>query len=303
MEQKIEMRKMRDFSAKINATFEFLRQNFKPLVKAIIYIAGPAILAQSVVYGYYNRSVVNLTSTGRQAPDGFASFLGEFSLWLGLTILLGGIAYVMLVAVVGEYVRIYDTKPFPSRIEVNEVWNGVKGYLFSLTGALIVSAVVIMVGIVLLILPGVYVMIVLSLMAPVLIMERKSLGESFTRSFALITDKWWSTFGLLFVTGLISVFMGYMFVIPQVIFTFLITFNSVSENPTALPLWYEVGLIFSSMLYMMGATFLRAIPVLAIMFQYFNLVERKEAAGLMAKLDTFGQTPQPNSAADAHESY
>lgn len=303
MEQKIEMRKMRDFSAKINATFEFLRQNFKPLVKAIIYIAGPVILAQSVMYGYYNRSVVNLTSTGRQAPDGFASFLGEFSLWLGLTILLGGIAYVMLVAVVGEYVRIYDTKPFPSRIEVNEVWNGVKGYLFSLTGALIVSAVVIMVGIVLLILPGVYVMIVLSLMAPILIMERKSLGESFTRSFALITDRWWSTFGLLFVTGLISGFMGYMFAIPQVIFTFLITFNSVSENPTDLPLWYEVGLIFSSMLYMMGATFLRAIPVLAIMFQYFNLVERKEAAGLMAKLGSFGQTPQPNSAADAHESY
>ena len=217
--------------------------------------------------------------------------------------MLGGIAYLILVAVVGEYVRIYDSKPFPSTIEVGEVWDGVKGYLFSLTGALIVSAIVIMVGIVLLILPGVYVMIVLSLMAPVIIIERKSMGDSFTRSFSLITDKWWSTFVLLLVTGLISGFMGYMFAIPQVIFTFLITFNSVSENPTALPLWYEVGLILSSMFYMIGATFLRAIPILAIMFQYFNLVERKEAAGLMAKLDTFGQTPQPNSAADAHESY
>lgn len=302
MEQKIEMRKMRDFSAKINATFEFLRQNFKPLFKAIAYIAGPAILAQGVVYGYYNRSVINLTSAGQQG-NGIFSFLGEFSLWLGLTLLLGGIAYVILVAVVGEYVRIYDSKPFPSTIEVTEVWDGVKGYLFSLTGALIVSAIVIMVGIVLLILPGVYVMIVLSLMAPVIIIERKSMGESFTRSFSLITDKWWSTFGLLFVTGLISGFMGYMFAIPQFIFTFLITFNSVSENPTVQPLWYEVGLILSSTLYMTGAAFLRAIPILAIMFQYFNLVERKEAAGLMSKLDTFGQTPQPNSAADAHESY
>ena len=79
MEQKIEMRKMRDFSAKINATFEFLRQNFKPLFKAIAYIAGPAILAQGVVYGYYNRSVINLTAAGQQG-DGIFSFLGEFSL-------------------------------------------------------------------------------------------------------------------------------------------------------------------------------------------------------------------------------
>lgn len=293
---------MRDFSAKINATFEFLRQNFKPLLKAVTYIAGPFILLQGLVYGYYNKTVVNLSTIG-EGSGGFFAFLSEFSLWLGLTILFGGIAYVLLLAVVGEYVRLYDARPYPSAIEVNEVWEGVKENVLSLTGSLIVSVIVVVVGILLLIIPGIYVAIVLALIGPIIVIERKPLGEAFTRCFSLITDKWWSTFGLIFVTGLISGFMGYMFAIPQLVFTFLITFNSVSESGQPQPIWYEAGLIISSVVYMIGATFLRAIPILAVTFQYYNLVERKEAAGLMAKLDTFGQAPQAGSAQNANETY
>ena len=35
----------------------------------------------------------------------------------------------------------------------------------------------------------------------------------------------------------------------------------------------------------------QALPLLAAMFQYFNLVERKEAKGLMSRIESFGEAP------------
>ncbi len=45
----IEYHHTRDFSRKMNATFEFIRQNFKSLGKSILVIAGPPVLVASLI--------------------------------------------------------------------------------------------------------------------------------------------------------------------------------------------------------------------------------------------------------------
>lgn len=45
----IKYHQLRDFSEKINVTFLFIKQNFKSLAKALIYIAGPPALMVSLV--------------------------------------------------------------------------------------------------------------------------------------------------------------------------------------------------------------------------------------------------------------
>ena len=49
----IEFHHTRDFSKKMNVTFEFIRQNFKALGKSILFIAGPPVLVASMMIGSF----------------------------------------------------------------------------------------------------------------------------------------------------------------------------------------------------------------------------------------------------------
>lgn len=292
---KIELRKTRDFSAKINATFEFIRENLMPLGKCLLYIGGPFFLLQGVFAGIYARESLSLGAAGTEI---FGVF-GELALWLGLMFISGGLGYVASIIVVFEYLNLYENKPEEKVITVSEVWEKFQASFFSVLVAGIVVTVAVVIGVLFLIIPGIYLSIPLTLLIPIILVERKSLGEAFSRCFSLITDKWWSTFGLLFVVGLIVGFMGFIFSIPQAVFTFLGIFHQASENfSTELPLWQEVGIMLTSIFQTVGVSLLRGIVLIALAFQYYNLVERRDAKGIMDKLNQFGQavdtTPRAN---------
>jgi hypothetical protein len=59
-----------------------------------------------------------------------------------------------------------------------------------------------------------------------------------------------------------------------------------------MPMWQQAGMVVSSMFYSIGANLLQAIVFVAIAFQFYNLIERKEAKGLMNKLESFGKTTE-----------
>jgi len=291
---KIELRKTRDFSAKINATFDFIRENLVPLGKCLLYIGGPFFLLQGVFAGIYARESLSLGAAGSEI---FGVF-GELALWLGLMAVSGGLGYVASIIIVFEYLNLYENKPEEKVITVSEVWEKFQSSFFSVLVGGIVVTVTVVVGILFLIIPGIYLSIPLTLLIPIIIVERKSLGEAFSRCFSLITDKWWSTFGLLFIVGLIVGFMGFIFSIPQIVFTFLGAFHQASDSSVELPMWQEVGLMLTSIFQTVGVSLLRGIVLIALAFQYYNLVERRDAKGIMDKLNQFGQavdtTPRTN---------
>lgn len=283
---KIELRKTRDFSAKINATFEFIRENLVPLGKCLLYIGGPFFLLQGIFTGFYTRQTLSMGVAGSEI---FGVF-GELAVWLGLMAISSGLGYVAAIVVVFEYLNLYEHKPEEKVITVGEVWEKFQSSFFSVFIAGIVVTVAVLIGFLFLIIPGLYLSVPLTLLIPIIIVERKSLGEAFSRCFNLITDKWWSTFGLLFVVSIIVGFMGAIFAIPQMVFTFLGAFHQASENFSAeLPLWQEVGLMLTTIFQTMGASLLNGIVLIALAFQYYNLVERREAKGIMDKLNQFGQ--------------
>ena len=225
----------------------------------------------------------------------------QLMFWIAFLFLFSILSYAVSLIVINEYVRQYELRPYPARIEPSDIWPRVRTLVLPLIGVSIAVSIILIVSFFMLIIPFFYLAVVLSLLGPLLVIEGKGFGQAFSRCFSLITDKWWSTFGLIFVTTLIAVFMAMMFSLPQAILNVLILAHKTSgDNP---PLWQEIAFLLANIIYSLGSSLLQTIPLIAIIFQYYNLVERKEAAGLMAKLDTFGQTPQPNSAADAHESY
>lgn len=298
MQSKVELRRTRDFSEKINATFEFSRQNLKPLGKALLYITGPFIVLQGLFNGLYQKEILG---TGLRSFELFTR--GEDALiWLGMAYIFILLGYVSSLIVVYEYLRLSETRTNNQSIEVSELWDEVKRNYLPMIGSLFIMLIIIMIGVILLVLPGIYLMVVFSLIPPIMIIEKMGFSDAISRAFKLIAEKWWSTFGLIIIMSIIVGFMALIFSVPQVIFTFLLALHG-SDASLQAPLWQEAGMIISSIIYSAGAGLLQSLIFMSLGFQLYNLIERKEAKGLMSKLESFGKPTEQQNSTNTNETY
>jgi len=295
-QKKINFQQTRSFGEKINATFEFIAQNFKPLLKCLIYITGPFLLITGFFLGLYFDSYTAMMPELLEDPDsgppfGFLADMGIYMAGLTISSILGS---VMIVTTTYEYVVLYQERPELTEITVEEVWKDVKRDFLMVFITMIGLSVVIIFGFLFFILPGLILAIFLSIIYIVQIKERVGFSKAFSRSISLVSGKWWSTFGLLIITGLIQSSMGFVFMIPT--YSLLVVDLMHTVDPG---LGYEadqsilnqVFYILTSIIYSLGASLLYAIPLIALAFQYYNLVERKEASGLMEQIQSMS-TPE-----------
>ncbi|RPI64561.1 MAG: hypothetical protein EHM44_03045 [Ignavibacteriales bacterium] len=273
--QKIEFQRYRDFGQIINATFEFLRENFKQLAKAVIYLVGPFILLTGIFGGLYQKDLFSFTSTIKS--------LSEFGIAFGLYIFFAILTSLVLVSTVYSYILLYLKRQDDIPIEVDEVWLMVKSKTLKILLFSIGYGLVTVFATILLIIPGIYVSVSLMIIYIVGLNEDKGFFDSMSRSFFLIKNKWWFTFGLLLVLSLIQGFLGFLFQIPQYIAMFVVAFNSAEGNATSSTT--EIIFIVTTIISSLNFIFY-SISLIGIAFHYFSLVEQKEAKGLLDKIES-----------------
>jgi len=282
----INLSRRRKFGQKLNATFEFIRQNAGGLFKSILYLAGPLILITSALVIYLQRDLFLITEGN--SGDPFAMF-NAFSSSFGWTYALSVISTALLIAIVYDYMVLYQTKK-SNQIEVSEVWQLVRNDFFRvLVGGFLVSIVVI-IGFFLFILPGVILAVLLSPIFIIMVKEKLNVFSAFSRSFNLVSGKWWSTFGIIVVSSVIQLIVTLVLILPFEGIKFLIGFNAL-EGPDQEYLnnsFFQIIDIAISSVTMLGGYFIYTILLIAIGFQYYNLVELKEASGLMEDIDQIG---------------
>lgn len=273
--RKIEFQQYRDFGQILSATFEFLRENFKPLGKALIFLVGPFILLSGIFGGLYQKEIFSFTPT--------STSLSQFGLSFGIYVLFSFLTVMMLINTIYSYITIYIKKEDESVIEVDDVWNEVKKNILKIILLSIGYTITTILAFVLLIIPGIYVSVALMILYIVAIHEDKGYFDAMSRCFYLIKNKWWFTFGLLFVLGLIQGFMGFLFQIPQYIAMFFVAFNSFdgSGMDSTTEIIFIVTTIISSLNFLFYS-----ISFVGIAFHYFSLVEQKEAKGLLNKIES-----------------
>lgn len=288
MKPAITLLQQRDFGQKINATFDFVIQNFKPLILAVLYIAGPPALIGGFFMGSYQSGILDIQkSILKDGSDGIwnSSFTNTISS-VGFLAIFLGMASIAATLAVNAYMLEYEEGN--RNITPEMVWNRLKGYILKSIGFTIVMFFVVIVATLFFILPGIYVGIVLSLMYIVMMRENLDLGDTFRRCFYLITDKWWSTFGLLIIMGLISGIIGYIFQIP----TLIVTLSSILQIGDGMnDIWSTVGGVIATV----GSVLVRTLVVVAIAFQYYNLVERRDGSGILGAIDNIGKTETPRT--------
>ncbi|HAK76027.1 MAG TPA: hypothetical protein DCM71_03755 [Runella sp.] len=276
----------RDFGQKINATFDFVVQNFKPLAISLLYIAGPLSLVGGFFMGSYQSGILEMQKSvlesGSSSFDGIYQMVGTVFLLSFFLIL----ANIISSLVIGAYFLEYEAGNRNITPEI--VWNRLKGYIGKALIFNFVMGIAVVAGIVFFLLPGIYLGVTLSLMTMILMRENLDLGDTFRRCFYLIKDKWWSTFGLLFVMGIVSSIIGYAFQIPTLILTVMSSLQVKLANT-------EVLMTISGVIATVGGGLVRSLVLIAIVFQYYNLVERREGSGILGAIDNIGKTDTPRT--------
>jgi hypothetical protein len=294
--QESDFREQRDFGQKFSATFDFISAHWRGLGRALLYIVLPAALIRGVLASLFQQQL--LSNPGRTTGRfrGSAGMFEQLALvgrmtstplyWFSISM---GIAFfTLLVLTVYSYVLLcmrpgYGTQP----VTPGEVWQVVKEHLIGAFFSYFGLALLLLLGFVFFMVPGIYLSVGLSLFFAVKVFEGKGFGASISRSLQLTRGKWWSTFGLLFVMFLtLFIVMG---VIGATIGALAITFPR--QMLGGYQNFMQVFTIAISAL--SGFINLLIYPpiLLAIAFQYFNLVERQDGTGLRNMVNQLGQAP------------
>jgi hypothetical protein len=314
--------KERDFGAKISATFEFISAHWRPLGKCLLYFVLPGALLMGIGLGLFTNSMYNQmggamgkATYSRQLggpveiaqPYGSSPF-GSFNFGgMAVGMLATMLSFLLLVGTVYGYLRARLRLPAATPITPAVVWAEIKGrmgkmlliivlvgvaYMAVVLGAVALFALFVrnggdsvwsaLLGMPLLFSLVVYLAIVLSLFFPVLWLEDGNVFTTVSRCFQLIKGRWWATFGLLAVIGIIQGAMSIVFVIPQ----YAVMIGKMMHVPG---LSSDVLGLVAQCIYAVGIMFTYTIPLLAVAFQYFHLAEQKEGWGLRLLVDALGQ--------------
>ena len=182
---------------------------------------------------------------------------GSFGLWL-LAAIAAAAGVIGTFWLQGAFVKaVQDVRDGTFDSSTEDIFRAVTPVLGTLVLAGILAGLGIGVGFLLLIVPGVILLTWWAVIAPVIVVENKSVMESFGRSRQLVGGHFWTVLGIVVVTGILTGVAGG---ILRLVFAFL-------------PRFLEI---------LLGGTISQAVvapfSAIALTLTYFKLREVKEAA-------------------------
>jgi hypothetical protein len=293
MTPNIELSKNRDFGEIITDTFIFTRQNLKPLLKCFFIFCGFFIVA-SILFGIIEQTKTVGLVNGSQFPGAFSNRFSTnstnlFGIEYFVLIILMVLNYAAMPVTIYSYIALYKEKgnipPTPI-----EVWGYFKYFYLKVLGSLILVSILLVIGTAVCLIPGIYLFPILTLIFPIMIFENTSFSYAFNRSFRLIKDNWWPTFGVFIVIGLI-VYVALLIVILP---TTVLNLGSLFLHPgKGMHLSLTLTIITNILQHLCYVFFI--VPTVTVSLCYFNLSEKTENTGLLSRLNNLGNTNADNS--------
>ena len=279
--QYIQFKKQRELGEIISVTFKFLRENYRALIKSITQVVAPTFILLIAALAYYTYTVAGSPLAAIEGNSG--EFIISFFI-LAVTLLL---FYASLYGTILHYIKSYIENN--GTVDEAEIKTGAQDDLGKLFMVFIISAVIVFTGLILFIIPGIYLMVPLSLVATVLVFNKMSLGDSISYGFSLVKDHWWTTFFSIVVIWLLVYVIGLIFQLPLIIYTSIKMITIAQEGSLADPVsnsdWVFIllNVVSSVIQYLLSSIF-----VIALAFIYFNLNEHKNLTGTYETIDKLG---------------
>ena len=216
----IKLQKERDFNALISDTFEFIRQEIKPLGQSLLTYAGPFILITAFLGAMYQSSVFTGFGDLEKSNNPFGFLQQMYGIKYQLYIMSSAISQVILTLVIYGYIYLYATRG-KDNFSPEDVWRMVGKHFIPVFFMTLALGIIIALGFVAFIIPGIFLAVALTFTIYAKIAEGLSFGDAMRRSINLVKDYWWLTFGVLIIIYFIASFSGSIFLIPQMVMIFL----------------------------------------------------------------------------------
>lgn len=277
MKENIELARVRGFSDIMSDSFGLFRQNFKPLMKCCLVICGlfiAANIASSIFAKAGNEEVSTLSG------------LGLFNIAISL------LSYFSLILTTLSYYALYKEKGNKAP-QLVEVWGYFRYYFFRFILSNFLLFLLVIAGSFLCLIPGIYIGVVLSLFAPIMVMENGNLQYSFNKAFKIIKDNWWFTFGLLLIISIITSVVFLALMIPTFVIYGMGDLIAGKNLDGLANVLSAVTIGIGQLLWVLLVT--------AVTLIYFTLTEHKEGTSLLDRINTFGKNDNSASALSSEQ--
>ncbi len=271
MEQKeIHFQQKRELGVIISDSFDFLKQEIKPISRLVLIYVLPFIILYAFGQVYLQRNVLSGIDLSNQ--ELLMENIGPFYANLFVFLFFGLFIQSLLVGTFYSYIEAY-IKLGKGNFEFTDISSKFFANSLLAMGANLVFAIIMFFGIIMCILPGIYFANTFSLLVIIFIYEKKGLGDALSRSWKLVNTQWWNTL-ILNLLGIAMVWLASMFMsIPGIVMGVSDNLLSgIQTEPVDYPSWYWVLTGLSTAI----STILLIIPFTFQAFQYFNLEEREK---------------------------
>ncbi|MCH7413357.1 hypothetical protein MM213_07675 [Belliella sp. R4-6] len=278
MENYLPLRKRRELGTILSDTFAFSRNNVKQLYSVLVKTCGIPFLVVILASAYYQYVLMN--------PEP-ATVAVEIGLALLAMVLAGGIFYAISAATVYSFINEYEV----NKGLVNEanVIDNAKGKFGGLILLVIVSYFMLVFGFVFFVIPGIYFLVPLGIVFPLMVLRNTSVGSSISQSFELIKGYWWVTFGTILVVVIIISLISVAFSMPAFIYLMIKTAIVVSQSSVnALGTPNDFIYLILATLGNAASYILSIIMLIALAIVYYDLDEEKNNTGIRQKIEELG---------------
>lgn len=277
-EQKIDLRRVRDFSENISDTFLFIKQHFKSLLYSFVAIAGIFMLSTAIAGGLYQSQFgeifKDILSGSKRQLETMQVYGVRYFILIGLSIL----NLVAMQVVVAAYMKLYAQNGQAPTVEV--VWGEFRKYYLKVVVLSLPVYLLILIGMVFCLLPGFYLGVVLMPFQVILVMEDKSMSAAFNRCFSIIKNNFWTSFGIYVVVYIIYA-VGAMFISSiAAVISGLLSYLTTKDISSTIGVATSILNIFSYIFYV--------IFFVSIVLHYFTLVEQFDGTGIINRLEKLG---------------
>lgn len=279
--EKINFREIKDLGGVLQDASKFIRQNFMQMMKPAFAVAIiPAVLGGILLAGGMKSMFMLSVESPGDPTAVFANMAGMVPGYI-LLFVAHLASYTIFIAYVKAYVSGVENITFSDLMSVLKS----KGVLLFFGS--IVLLIAIYVGLILCVIPGVYLAIVLAHFYPVVIIEEVGFATGWKRCFHLIRDNWWPTFGLYFVTYLISMGLFVVFYIPTYLtMMFQMVESSQEGDPTAA--FETMGTMMSMLMpfYFLLSLVMSVLYAVVSSMKYYSLVESRDGSAEKELIDS-----------------
>ena len=303
---RIEFYRQRTFSEKLNVTFQFIRENWKPLLKYSFYIIMPVCLIQTLATNAFFDTYIGLivSSTGGNIfNDSMYNFFVNYGIMM-LCMMIGGaimsgLIYAMMQTYATRENRLRDvTLDDFKEILTKNTWKYLRIIFLILFVYLLIASIVLFLAYISMItlfltVPILIVFIILlipiMIVAPVYIFERDiKLIAAIKKAWILGTATLWGMLGLIIVLNIIASVVQTVTMMPWYL-TIVISsvFSIASESTMNQSFFYKIIVYILGLLQSFGMYVSMIIGIIGLAFQYFHAREKIEGITLESNISNF----------------